>query len=214
MIIKAVIFDWGDVYLNWKREFWNVIAERINVGIDALEEEVKKYWDLLGKGTIDDKEFWNRLGESLKIKIPDNSEMWVEERFREDFSVNKGVEAIARNMAKFGYKTALLSNTEKTSLSYGKRNGWTKYFDIIIASCDFGIMKPDEKIYKIALNKIGESPEHCIFIENDIRYTEVAKKLGMNTILFDNRKQDINYLKTELIKLGVKREIFENLSKS
>lgn len=210
MRIKAVIFDWGDVYLDWKGKFWDTIAERLNVEMEILEKEVQKHWNLLGKGTIDDKEFWNRVAEGLKIKIPDDSETWIEERFRDDFSVNKDIEAIAKDLQKFGYKTALLSNTEKTSLDYGRKKGWTKYFDVIIASCDFGVMKPDERIYKIAIERIGEKPEYCVFIENDIRYVKVAAKLGWKTILFDNVKQDANYLKRELIKLGINKEVFKD----
>jgi len=210
MSVKVVIFDWGDVYLDWKHKFWEIIAERLNVKIDLLEKEVQKYWKLLGIGIIQDTEFWKKIGEGLKIKIPEESEKWIEERFDKDFSVNKDVEFIAKGLKNHGYKIALLSNTEKTSLDYGKRHGWTKYFDVVIASCDVGVMKPDLRIYKIALQKIREKPEDCVFIDDKKAFLETAKRLGMKTVFFDNHKHKISYLKQELIKLGVKKEAFNN----
>jgi epoxide hydrolase-like predicted phosphatase len=210
MAIKAVVFDWGDVYLCWKREFWKVIASRINVPVEVLEKEVYRHWDLLNLGTIDDKGFWSRLAKGLGIKLPEESANWLEERISTDLYVNKDVEAIARSIKRAGYKTALLSNTEKTSIAYGIRNGWTKYFDEIIASCDLGLMKPDERIFNIATERIGEMAEECVFIENQPRHIEAAKRLGWNVILFDNRKQGTDYLKKKLNELGIRREIFED----
>jgi putative hydrolase of the HAD superfamily len=203
MPIKAIIFDWGDVYLDWKHSFWETIAERLDLETELLEKEIQKYWDLLDTGTIQDAEFWKKVGIGLKVSIPRESEKWIEERFDKDFSVNKDVESVTKKLKNYGYKTALLSNTEKASLDYGKRHGWTKYFDILIASCDVGVMKPDQRIFKKALHEIRERPEDCIFIDDNEMHLEVARGIGMKTILFDNRKQKIEYLKQKLVELGV-----------
>ena len=208
MSIKAVIFDWGNVYLNWKDEFWKNLAKKLGIPTLSLERAVQKYWDLVMKAEINDVELWRRIGEEVKLKLPKESERWIEERAEKDFFVNKDVELVARNLQKHGCKTALLSNTEKSTLKYGNEHGWTKYFDFVVASCDCGIIKPDLEIFKMTLEKLDEKPEDCIFIDDKKIFLDVAESLRMNIILFDNRKQDFDYLKRKLIKLGVKKEVF------
>lgn len=61
--------------------------------------------------------------------------------------------------------------------------GISKYFDLVIASAEEGIEKPNPEIFKIALERANCLPENAVMvgdrIDNDIL---PAKKLGLKTI--------------------------------
>ena len=61
--------------------------------------------------------------------------------------------------------------------------GIRDYFDVIIASAEAGVSKPDPEIFRLALSKAGCSSDECCMIgdrlDNDI---EPAAALGMKTI--------------------------------
>ena len=58
-----------------------------------------------------------------------------------------------------------------------------KYIDLIVASAEAGVSKPDLEIFKIALDRAMCKPEHAVMIgdrlDNDIA---PAKQLGMKTV--------------------------------
>lgn len=61
--------------------------------------------------------------------------------------------------------------------------GIGKYFDLVIASADEGVEKPNTEIFKIALERANCLPENAVMvgdrIDNDIL---PAKKLGIKTV--------------------------------
>jgi HAD superfamily hydrolase (TIGR01509 family) len=62
-----------------------------------------------------------------------------------------------------------------------------------------GIRKPDERIYRLALDLIQKSPEECCFIDDRPVNIDAAAKVGLRTILM----RDLAQLKKDLQSLGV-----------
>lgn len=58
------------------------------------------------------------------------------------------------------------------------------YFDGGIFSWEEKCMKPDERIYKVLLNRYRLTPEKCIFFDDRIENVEGARKAGMQAVLF------------------------------
>ena len=98
-----------------------------------------------------------------------------------------------------GYRTAVLSNTEVPAMQHFHLQRY-EIFDVRVFSCLEGVKKPDRKIYKLTLKKLGSQPEQAIFINDKQEYIDGAKDVGINTVLF----QDINQVKKELNGLGVR----------
>jgi putative hydrolase of the HAD superfamily len=71
--------------------------------------------------------------------------------------------------------------------------------DLFISSCYVGLRKPDERIYRLALDVLQKPAEECCFIDDRPVNIEAAAKLGMRTVLMQNPAQ----LKNDLQKLGV-----------
>lgn len=162
----------------------------------------------LGSTLIDESKCVEyRLQELLKQKNSPSKEI-LEQKMKENASKNRlpykdtakefGLETIkwpkhleklyaeVPNLLKelYGkYKLGIIANqsigTEERLLQYGIRH----YFDVIIASAEEGISKPDLEIFKRALQKAKCNPEESYMIgdrlDNDI---EPAAQLGMHTI--------------------------------
>jgi putative hydrolase of the HAD superfamily len=72
-------------------------------------------------------------------------------------------------------------------------------FKAFFSSCFVGIRKPDEGIYKIALEVTQRQPEECLFIDDRELNLECARQLRMRTIHF----QDAGQLLRDLAANGV-----------
>ena len=72
-------------------------------------------------------------------------------------------------------------------------------FLVFFSSCYVHSRKPEPTIFKVALEVTQRSAERCIFIDDRPLNLESPKKLGFNTIHFQNPDQ----LKSDLGKLGV-----------
>ena len=133
-----------------------------------------------------EKNFWDFVNESLNGSMP-----------------NMGLVEIIKNVRKSGLKTVLVSNTSglvmrpiiKTYFGTDIDN----LFDEIIISSEVKILKPDQRIYELALDKLGINPDEAIFIDDSEEYLQGARAIGIKTFLFTNN----NDIKKELEKLGV-----------
>jgi putative hydrolase of the HAD superfamily len=72
-------------------------------------------------------------------------------------------------------------------------------FKAFFSSCYLGIRKPDEGIYKIALEVTQRRPDECLFIDDRELNLECARQLHMGTIHFQNAAQ----LRRDLVASGI-----------
>jgi putative hydrolase of the HAD superfamily len=77
--------------------------------------------------------------------------------------------------------------------------GLRKDFLVFFSSCYLGYRKPEEMIFRVALEVTQRKPEHCLFIDDRPLNLESPRRLGMNTIHYQNAAQ----LCAELRKFGV-----------
>jgi putative hydrolase of the HAD superfamily len=62
-------------------------------------------------------------------------------------------------------------------------------FEAFFSSCYLGVRKPDEGIYKLALEVTQRAPGESLFIDDRELNLECAKQLGMRTIHFQSAAQ-------------------------
>lgn len=81
------------------------------------------------------------------------------------------------------YKIGIIANQAPGTADRMKQYGLSPYLDLVIASAEEGVAKPDPKIFKLALKRAGCPPERAVMIgdrlDNDI---VPAKRLGLATI--------------------------------
>jgi putative hydrolase of the HAD superfamily len=72
-------------------------------------------------------------------------------------------------------------------------------FLVFFSSCYVRSRKPEETIFRVALEVSQRPPEQCLFIDDRPLNLESPRRLGMNTIQHQNAEQ----LRSELGKFGV-----------
>lgn len=72
-------------------------------------------------------------------------------------------------------------------------------FLVFFSSCYVRARKPEETIFRVALEVTQRPPEHCVFIDDRPLNLESPRRLGMNVIHYQNPQQ----LRTDLQKCGV-----------
>lgn len=81
------------------------------------------------------------------------------------------------------YKLGIIANQSVGSKQRLADWGIGKYFDLVIASAEAGVEKPNPEIFRIALKRANCLPENAVMVgdrtDNDIM---PAKKLGMKTV--------------------------------
>lgn len=77
--------------------------------------------------------------------------------------------------------------------------GLNKIFDLFVSSCFVQLRKPEDGIYKLALDLTQVAPEESCFVDDRALNVEAAARLGMQTIRLESASQ----LKQEFERLGV-----------
>lgn len=81
------------------------------------------------------------------------------------------------------YKIGVIANQSLGTADRLEQFGILKYIELVVASAEEGVAKPNREIFEIALNRAGCRPEQAIMIGDRIDNDIVpAKKFGMKTI--------------------------------
>jgi len=67
--------------------------------------------------------------------------------------------------------------------------GLRSIFSLFVSSCFVGLRKPEQDIYRLALEITQKAPEECCFIDDRSINLEAAKRVGMHTIKMDSVAQ-------------------------
>jgi len=89
------------------------------------------------------------------------------------------------------YKLGFLSNAGQNWLSTIFTPEQIELFDAIVLSYEIGAIKPDPITYETVAMKLGVAPEACVFIDDQLRYCDGARAVGMQAICYENTEQTI-----------------------
>ena len=90
--------------------------------------------------------------------------------------------ACVKNLSR-RFPLGLISNTNQSHCSYLESHyDVFDYFDCKIYSHLEGLMKPDPKIYELALERMNVSAKEALFIDDELDNIKTAESLGFNSI--------------------------------
>ena len=202
-MIKSIIFDIGGVLMTDVP--LRKIAEELSVRFSIPEDELhsclypNEHWTRLTLGKISENEYWEHFLKTSKINA-DKKEL--KDKVRTELRpIEETVEILP--LLKRQYQLAVLSNhSREWSEFMTKEYDFFSYFAQIIFSCDVGLRKPDPRIYKLALTKLGSEPEECLFIDDKKRNTDGAEEVGIRSIVLES----VSKLRKKLFQLGIALE--------
>lgn len=184
-MIDTIISDMGQVVLHFNnRLFFRKMTQYTN----RSEEEIRavthahiEIVDLFDKGKIRPEEFYQKAKTGLEAEVS------YEDFFAaycDVFAVNPLTLGILKKL-KPKYKLILLSNTDIVRFSYIKRKfPELLIFDGYVLSFDYGLMKPDPRVYTAALELAGSKPERAVFIDDIQENIDGAERVGIKGLLF------------------------------
>lgn len=93
------------------------------------------------------------------------------------------------------YKLAIVSDAWPSLENVFKTEGLRNYFSSFIISSQIGVTKPHELMYKSALQELKVAPNEAVFIDDNLKNCEGAKRLGIKTILLSRNLRAYVYNK-------------------
>lgn len=196
MMIRAVLFDFGGVlYRTPDRRWMKKWQSLLGLGKDevissiVISPDESPYMQAILDGRIPESEIWERMGRRWRL-----SPILVRWLKRSSMSRNRINRQVADFLASLrpAYRTGILSNAGSDARStFISVFGFDRLVDEMIISAEEGISKPDERIYQIALDKLGVEPEETVFLDDLLVNVEAARQVGMKAVQFLETSQAI-----------------------
>ena len=198
--IKAVIFDLGNVLLNYNaykaaRQFAKTCCvPLLKIWIHFFTSPTEKSYT---RGEISSLEFYRHAKKALKFPVGYRT---FRHYWNDIFWENAGMEPLLVRLKRH-YPLYLISNTNQMHFDHVKKKfGLLRHFKRTFPSHLMGCRKPEAEIYQKVLQRIKLKPGETVFIDDMPKFVMGARKVGMYAICFRSKAQ----LTRDLHRLGVK----------
>ena len=167
-MIRNIIFDLGNVIINYNQE-------QIINNFTKKEEEIKYIydeifhapeWELMDLGNITNDKAIEVINKRNEFKYQKLTENFFHEWYKKQ-EINRDIVEIARELKKNGYNLFVLSNMANLTYEYFKNDEFFSLCTGIIISAHEHLIKPDEKVFRLLLNRYNLNAEECLFIDDD-----------------------------------------------
>jgi putative hydrolase of the HAD superfamily len=186
--IKAVIFDWGGVLIENPTEgILRYCREVLGIGSGCMLAAYRKLMPYFQEGKISEEEFWKGVRRRTGAKRETPESLWLA-AFEKSYVENKDVFAVAAELYEIGYRTGILSNTEKPARPLMERKSY-RIFDPIVLSWEAGSAKPQNRIFEVLIESLSLDPSEILFIDDVAANIIVARELGLHGLLFTDAER-------------------------
>ena len=111
---------------------------------------------------------------------------------------------LSRLKSRHGLKIAAVSNEGRELNAYRiHKFQLSQFVDCFISSCFVHLRKPDEDIFRLALDVMQTPASQIVYIENTAMFVQIAQSLGIRSILHT----DYPSTRAELESLGLNCEV-------
>ncbi len=199
--VKIVLFDLGRVLLDWEPErLYRKLIPDAEVRASFLKNICNMAWHANHDAGLSFAENAVQLIENY----PDKASLikaWGARWFEMFDGYIEGVPTLIDKLQERNVPLFALSNMPSDPWQDMKTHfPYLQCFQDVIVSGDEKCIKPDEKIYQIALNRLGQPrADTVLFIDDSQANITAAEKIGMQTHLFTSSQG----LETALIRLNL-----------
>lgn len=190
MSIQAIYFDIGGVLVRTEDKTpRDQLAARLGISREVLNDLVfsGEQGQRAQCGEISAAELWEGVRKFLHLPVEAMPQ--VRQEFFGGDRLDTGLLDYIRILHQH-YKTGIISNAlDNTRSMIENRWGMTDAFNTIIISAEVGVMKPDARIFQIALQSLGLPPHEAMFVDDFADNVEGARAVGMHAIQFHNPEQ-------------------------
>jgi putative hydrolase of the HAD superfamily len=220
MSIRAVILDYGHTIVDFRRTeeallaAYGQIRDRIEAAleIDAPEvghliDRVSKEVDRLVRVSYEERRmeeldtlevFDGVLSAALGVSVPADVVGHIvaldHSAFSNTITVSGENLAALAELKERGYATGLISNvTLLPDLMRADLEalGVAKHLDEVLFSSEVGVRKPDPRVFRVMLERLGVEPSHAVFVGDRVLDDIAgAKGVGMRAVLTREFRQE------------------------
>ncbi|MBA6151125.1 HAD family hydrolase [Gelidibacter maritimus] len=203
-MIKNIIFDFGDVFINLDKK--GAMSKALELfEMDELSDEIHAINTLYEQGLMSTDEFL----EFYMDNFPNHDRDTLLDSWNfilRGFPLHR-LEFLEALAADKKYKLILLSNTNDLHINWVKENinfyeEFKSHFDAFYLSHEIQLRKPNANIFEFVLNENNIKAEESIFIDDTEENIIAASKLGFHTWHINPETDDISTL------LSTKKELF------
>lgn len=197
---KAIIFDLGNVVFNCfyepTFEYWAKLA---GVSTKQLKQKLNMDDEThadFEKSLIGADRFRQHISDQIGYNLTTEE---FEQGGNTIYSdVVSGIDDLLIALRK-RHRIIALTNTNVTHAKTWKEKykDTLKLFEKVFASHEIGLRKPEPEAYQVCLDYLGMIPDDVIFLDDNIKNVEGARKLGINSILvesFDQMEADLKQI--------------------
>lgn len=193
--LRGVIFDWGGVITTPIVDTVRAWLDTEGIDRDSYAaamrpwvrqaygpDEAESPIHALERGDISDSDFEEILASAL-VTV-DGGRVRAAGLLKRMFAgsvLQPEMLALVRELRGGGLRTGLLSNSWGHRDSY-PRNLLDELFDDAVISADVGMRKPEERIFRLAVERLGLSPAECVFVDDVDANIVAARALGFAVV--------------------------------
>lgn len=183
MPVSALFLDIGGVLLTngWNHDARVLAAKTFHLDLNEMEERHRLTFDTYEAGKL-------QLDQYLARVVFHSPRPFTLAQFRAFlFQQSKpfpDMIALARTLkSRYGLKIAVVSNEGRELTEYRIRHfRLNEFVDFFISSCFVHFRKPDEDIFRIALDIAQVPAGEVVYIEDRLMFVQVARSLGIHAI--------------------------------
>lgn len=190
MQIRNIIFDIGNVVINWEpvsvvKDFFPGRNDTILLSAQLFSS---KHWIDLNEGKISQETLLSLYENDLNIDKATLSQLMG--KLEESLVLIDKMESLLFDLSAKGYNLfALTNNTLQLMRFLKERYSFWSLFKETVVSAEIGMRKPEPAIFKYLLEKHILNPKETVFIDDHKPNTKIAEELGMNSINFIDYSQ-------------------------
>lgn len=189
MPIKTFLFDLGNVLLFFSHdrmcaqmgELCNKSGHEIrHLLIDSEQHLVYE------RGDMSEAEFHRWFQDVTQTQVP----LAALRRAAADiFTENHSMSAVLDELKRRGHRLVLLSNTNASHIHFIRESyDILDRFDDLVLSYEARAVKPDFRIFEVAIRRIGCAPQECFYTDDIPEYVETARTLGLQAEVYTDTK--------------------------
>ncbi|MBF8151409.1 HAD-IA family hydrolase [Winogradskyella sp. F6397] len=192
-MIKTLIFDFGDVFINLDKK--GAMQNALDIfNLETFEDDMittNEHYEVGKISTVEFLEFYKTKFSTInETKLIDTWNYIIK-----DFPLHR-LEFIKKLANQNDYNLILLSNTNDMHIDFVKEtvpffDEFKNCFDAFYLSQEINLRKPNTAIFDFVLKENNLTASDCLFVDDTKDNTDTADAMGFYTWNIDETKEDV-----------------------
>lgn len=195
--MTTLFIDVGGVLLTngWDRQSRMLASQKFDLDLEEMENRHHLNADIFEMGKLTLENYLNRVVFYRKRKFSKND--FQKFMFEQSKPFPQMIDLILKLKVQHGLKIVVVSNESNELNEYRiKKFKLGELVDFFISSCIVHLRKPDEDIFRLALDIAQVPAERVVYIDNTPLFVEVAQGLEIKSILHTDYESTCTKLST------------------